>query len=287
MNNRIRQKLRSQKGASITFALLLFMVCAVLSSVLLTAATAAAGRMSRIAELDQRYYAVTSASGFLRGILEEKPVSFVKVENEAVEITYTDGVPGSPASADPEEDGKSGLYMVHKAADEVTDADLTEESRIEEDTPPGTDSMLDNTAYRYYRAVLLGEGTENVIPEYELSLDSASLGAEAGDAADSAAVTIRGTLAEDGSLVFYISNRDADRQGRRYTLAMTFSTERKQNSDRKTTRGEPSAPQLSEGGKVTYTVREQTKTRETESIAWHLAGMENVSPESGGTGSGS
>ncbi|NLC32861.1 MAG: hypothetical protein GX781_06145 [Clostridiales bacterium] len=49
MKKRIMNKLRSRTGASISFALLLFLVCAVLCSVILTAATAASGRMSSLA----------------------------------------------------------------------------------------------------------------------------------------------------------------------------------------------------------------------------------------------
>lgn len=64
--NAIRAKLRSQRGASITFALLLFLVCAVVSSVVIVAGTAAAGRMAKLPDMDQRYYAVTSAAGLLR-----------------------------------------------------------------------------------------------------------------------------------------------------------------------------------------------------------------------------
>ena len=55
-------KLRSRKGASLTFALLAFLVCAVISAVLLASASASAGRLSNLAESDQRYYAVTSAA---------------------------------------------------------------------------------------------------------------------------------------------------------------------------------------------------------------------------------
>ncbi|MBR1561236.1 MAG: hypothetical protein IJ646_13460, partial [Clostridia bacterium] len=62
----VKNKLGSQAGASITFALLIFLVCAVVSSVVVVAATAAAGRMSQLPEMDQRYYAVTSAAGLLR-----------------------------------------------------------------------------------------------------------------------------------------------------------------------------------------------------------------------------
>ena len=59
--NALKNKIKSQRGASITFALLLFLVCAVVSIVVVVAGSAAAGRMSQRAETDQRYYAVTSA----------------------------------------------------------------------------------------------------------------------------------------------------------------------------------------------------------------------------------
>ena len=59
--NAMKNKIKSQMGASITFALLLFLVCAVVSIVVVVAGSAAAGRMSQRAEADQRYYAVTSA----------------------------------------------------------------------------------------------------------------------------------------------------------------------------------------------------------------------------------
>ena len=72
---KLKQKLKSQTGASITFALLLFLVCAVVGSVVLTAGTAAAGRMSELAKMDQRYYSVTSAAQLLRDTIDGKQVS--------------------------------------------------------------------------------------------------------------------------------------------------------------------------------------------------------------------
>lgn len=70
----IQNKLKSQKGASISFALLLFLVCAVISSVVIVAATAAGGRMSQLPEMDQRYYAVTSAANLLKSEIDGKRV---------------------------------------------------------------------------------------------------------------------------------------------------------------------------------------------------------------------
>lgn len=62
----IKNKIRSREGASITFALLIFLVCAIISGVVIVAGSTASGRMSQIAQTDQRYYAVTSAAGLLR-----------------------------------------------------------------------------------------------------------------------------------------------------------------------------------------------------------------------------
>ncbi len=86
--HKLKQKLKSQTGASITFALLLFLVCAVVGSAVLVAGTAAAGRMSKIAEMDQRYYAVNSAARLLADTIQEKPLEIVKKET-AEGLVYT------------------------------------------------------------------------------------------------------------------------------------------------------------------------------------------------------
>ena len=71
----IHTKLRSERGASITFALLLFLVCAVVASVVLTAGTAASGRLSQQVESDQRYYSVSSAARLLQTEIESTTVT--------------------------------------------------------------------------------------------------------------------------------------------------------------------------------------------------------------------
>lgn len=81
---RIQQKIRSQRGASLTWGLLMFLVCAVIGSVVLTAGTAAAGRLKNMAETEQRYYAVNSAAELLAQRLTERAVT-VKQEK----VSYT------------------------------------------------------------------------------------------------------------------------------------------------------------------------------------------------------
>lgn len=82
MKNRIKDKLRSQTGASITYALLIFLVCAVVGSAVLVAGTTAAGRMSKVAENDQRYYAVTSAARLLIDLIDDQTATIVEKDIE-------------------------------------------------------------------------------------------------------------------------------------------------------------------------------------------------------------
>ena len=98
---KLKQKLKSQTGASITFALLLFLVCAVVGSAVLVAGTAAVGRMSKIAEMDQRYYAVNSAARLLVETIERETVTIVKTNS----LNSSDGSGGNTSSG---QEGTSG-----------------------------------------------------------------------------------------------------------------------------------------------------------------------------------
>lgn len=77
----VQAKLKSKSGASITFALLLFLVCAVVSSIVIVAGTTASGRLSKMAEMDQRYYSVTSAAKLLIDLIDGESVT-VEIERE-------------------------------------------------------------------------------------------------------------------------------------------------------------------------------------------------------------
>ncbi len=85
----IKNKLQSKRGASITFALLLFLVCAVISSVVIVAATAAAGRMSEQADMDERYYAVTAVARQLKKEIDGKEVTLEYTKADPGDATVT------------------------------------------------------------------------------------------------------------------------------------------------------------------------------------------------------
>lgn len=96
----IRAKLCSQQGASILFALFFFIVCAVIGSIVLTAATAAAGRLEGVKERNQRYYAVNSAADVLAHEMDNPEMKVVKTVSKRTTVT----VNGSQVSDDTETD---------------------------------------------------------------------------------------------------------------------------------------------------------------------------------------
>ena len=81
----IKAKLRSRRGASITFALLLFLVCAIISGVVIVAASTVGGRMSGLRETDQRYYGATEAARKLQKIFVEETLP---TQNGPVVVNY-------------------------------------------------------------------------------------------------------------------------------------------------------------------------------------------------------
>lgn len=68
---KIRNKIRSESGASLAAALLFFIVCAVVGSIIIAAAMSSAGRMSGIISADNQRYALESA----RSLIEETMLS--------------------------------------------------------------------------------------------------------------------------------------------------------------------------------------------------------------------
>ena len=108
--HKLKQKLKSQTGASITFALLLFLVCAVVGSAVLVAGTAAAGRMSKVAEMDQRYYAVNSAARLLVDLMERDEIRYqVK---EAVPAGQSTGGTGGDTTGGSDDSGEEYEWFI-------------------------------------------------------------------------------------------------------------------------------------------------------------------------------
>ena len=80
---KLNKKLTSRSGASLGISLLLFLVCAVLGSVILTAGTTTMSRVSAVSGSDQRYYSVTSAAELMKKELVGKTVKIEKTRVKA------------------------------------------------------------------------------------------------------------------------------------------------------------------------------------------------------------
>jgi len=99
----MRAKLKDQRGASITYALLIFLICAVASSIIIVASSAAAGRMANVPRSDRRYYAVTSAAGLLKDQIDGKTLVVTK-KGEGEDAVYTVKYEGAVVNTDRKED---------------------------------------------------------------------------------------------------------------------------------------------------------------------------------------
>ncbi len=228
--NAIKNKIRSREGASISFALLAFLVCAVISSVVIVAGSTAAGRMSQIAQSDQRYYAVNSAAGLLQSTLDGKVVSRIAKTKKTVQYYSTGAEPSD--SGPVAVDGYPKFYTV-----DVSKTETEPETSI---TDPQSYSILTDAAY-----ILTYEGepgkTYPNLRHLTLSA-SATPGEDSEVTAESLssalAVDIYETLDNSGTLTFYVSKKVTGSDAA-YTLRLTFAADITENTASNTVHGTP------------------------------------------------
>ena len=113
---RLQAKLKSKQGASIVMAMMFFLLCIMVCSVVITAATGNAGRFHGMRTESQHYYTGSSAARLLRDSFENYTYIIVKTT-----VTET----GSPTSVTeryfPEESDMTGKLtdILAKAAKEI------------------------------------------------------------------------------------------------------------------------------------------------------------------------
>lgn len=71
MAENLKKRVISQRGASLSMALFVFLVCAMASAAVLAASSAAAGHYIELGKFDQRYYSVISAADLFRGTIAD------------------------------------------------------------------------------------------------------------------------------------------------------------------------------------------------------------------------
>lgn len=259
----MKNRLRSRRGASITFALLLFLVCAVLSSVILVAATTAAGRIAGMVEADQRYYAVTSASELLKELINGKTVTVAKVTTASSTNIYTDG---SPSASGSNNDEKSVIYVVNGSADGMTADKLSSPAstspirvtKIEGTTKLST--ILENAGYRYYEA--------KANPTASFPLTSTFTLRSTTEENDPLAVSINELIQADGSLVLTLSKDPFQQQ---LVFSCTVSDTSSSGSYNEVT-----GSSVTTQNEVKSEVKTNTTTVTTKKMTWTLTGVNSI-----------
>lgn len=270
MKNRILDKLRSRTGASISFALLLFLVCAVLCSVILTAATTASGRMSNMVETDQRYYAVTSAAELMKDVFEEHPtVSVVKVVETEYTTTYTNtnGVANDPVAGTP----TTKVYIVDKKAADILESDLTTEL-----TDSYTAKTIQEDAARRVFDADESNTTGTLLSSRGLTITS-TFSTIAGMDFDALAVDILEKLDASGNIELtlynhYDSKGAASSAGSQYKVILSLGADKNKSTNTKTETVSSTA--INENS---YTETTKTTTTTITTLTWTLTGVKTNS----------
>ena len=254
IRDRLRNKLRSEKGASLSYALLLFLVAAAVGSVVLTAATSASGRLAGLAEADQRYYSVTSAAELLKERYDGQQVTVIRTKTWQTVTDYSFEGGASPgAKGVPEETlSINGLLI-----------------------SPGTefrpDSIFSDAAYRLY--------TADALTEYPIERRF-TLQAAAGGSDELQALTVSGIsrIQEDGSITIDLSSpaggTGSGASGRAgvYTLRVTFGADKRERTDNITQSGTP----LTDGEDSGYRIESITTETDTSVITWKFEGIRTL-----------
>lgn len=107
----VQRKLQDRSGATLTVALLFFIMCAATGSVILAAATTSTGRLAELQASDQNYYAVVSAAKLLRDEIDGQTIGVKQTETKTTTVTTSTDNGGPP--------------------DDTSDDTIVEETKIE------------------------------------------------------------------------------------------------------------------------------------------------------------
>lgn len=86
----LRNKLNSNRGASLILALSFFLICAVIGGIILASASTNAGRVNAMRQEQEAYYAVSAAAVLVRDCVEDMHFSaYEETIEETRDIDYT------------------------------------------------------------------------------------------------------------------------------------------------------------------------------------------------------
>ena len=84
--SRVQRKIEDRSGASLSVALLSFLVCAIVGSVLIAAASVSMGRMKNIADGEQERYALDSAMEMLAEEMQGGEITLTASMDSAIQV---------------------------------------------------------------------------------------------------------------------------------------------------------------------------------------------------------
>jgi len=220
---------RLQRGASLPFALFLFMICSLLAAVVLSASTAAVGSYKGITEMDQRYYSVTSAADLLKSKIGNSALSMQLVRQK-------DGS-GNEKTIDVKIDGKTASVVSFNESNqtlkiqesELTLSELTAVYWLLGGTQP-------STGYDQVNEIPAAPITTSVENKYKLDFK--------GDPADSDMVasklnTAITSIVDSNGLTLQIDSphdSDSDSEKNFYSLALHFDADIDESQSERTVR---------------------------------------------------
>lgn len=300
-------KIRSDKGASLSIALLLFLVCTVVGAVVLTAGTAAAGRLADMPEADQRYYSVASAVQLLAKELDKKDVTIVRTKTTTTTTKYTAGdgatlVPdGDPNVTDVYSvsvKNNSGVEIVKSDSSDATDDGFSLATK--KDASGNSVSFL--TARAIY--LLFGRASDgktvigckktDATPELDATTGFMGLSFTSGkvassvpdetnftithsnptgsiDASSLGSVTVYGkaTVSDDGTITIDISDKEVGSADLKYTMTMTLHPVFTETQASETSGGD--SPKTVNGNEYTY--EKITTLTKTSTVHWEVSNI--------------
>lgn len=267
----IHKKLRSRRGASITFALLLFLVCVVVGSIVLTAGTAAAGRRAQLEQADRRYYAVTSAAELFRGAITGESIQLERTKVVESEYQYTliqDEFGNSQRqSSEPVITGGDPVYGVHLVGSDLSFGEDISAGKSDSLLIDVVSALIDMSSPE---AAFLSEiknhrGSDPA--EFTLA-HNAPAGIPSPEALN---VKVTMAVSENGDLVFTFSSTDSENDV--YALREIFRLKYDQTEEESSEEGTAQIVQVKEK-EYTETIPVKVTNILTSTFSWEYVNLE-------------
>lgn len=97
----LKKRLTNQKGVTLPLALLFFIVCAVIGSIILATATVASNRVGGLVSQQQPYYTTTSAAKMMKNILEGTSCELVYIKEDGQKVSESITYQGADSQLPP------------------------------------------------------------------------------------------------------------------------------------------------------------------------------------------